>query len=107
MTKSPKRIYIAGCVTDGGRITENGYREKFDTAAAKVRILGHVPIDPTRLPHDHQRRWQDYMIEALHAMLDCDVVLALPCWKKSKGATIEVQLALRLGKEVIYVAGES
>lgn len=102
MTASPKRIYIAGCVTDGGRVSENGYRKKFDIAATNLRLLGHQPVDPTRLPHDHRRRWQDYMVEALHAMLDCDAVLALPCWKKSKGATIEVQLALRLNKEVIY-----
>lgn len=102
MTNSPKRIYIAGCVTDGGRITEDGYRQKFDEAAISVRLMGHTPIDPTRLPHNHQRRWQDYMIEALHAMIDCDVVLALPCWRRSRGATIEVQLALRLRKEVVF-----
>lgn len=103
MIESPKRIYIAGCVTDGGRITEQGYRQKFDTVAARVRALGHVPVDPTRLDHNHQRRWQDYMVEALHAMLDCDEVVALPCWKRSKGATIEVQLALRLNKPVKFI----
>lgn len=102
ITKSPKQVYIAGCVTNGGMIPEADYRKKFDTAAAKLRVLGHEPLDPTTLPHNHARRWQDYMIEALHAMLDCDAVLALPCWKRSKGATIEVQLALRLGKEVIF-----
>lgn len=102
ITKFPRRIYIAGCVSDGGRIKESDYRWKFDNAAARLRILGHTPVDPTRLDHNHARQWQDYMIEALHAMLDCDAVLALSCWKRSKGATIEVQLALRLGKEVIF-----
>lgn len=100
MTK--KRIYIAGCVTDGGRLTKADYEEKFYEASGRIFEAGHIPVNPTTLPHNHARRWQDYMIEALHAMLDCDAVLVLPCWKRSKGATIEVQLALRLGKEVIF-----
>lgn len=96
------RFYIAGCVTDGGRIKEKEYSRKFAEAEDAVRGMGHHPVNPTTLDHNHQRRWQDYMVEALHAMLDCDGVYALPCWRKSKGATIEVQLAIRLGKQVIF-----
>lgn len=99
---SPKRIYIAGCVTDGGRISEIGYKQKFAEACERVVQSGGIPVNPTTLDHNHRKRWQDYMIVALHAMLDCDAVLALPCWRVSKGATIEVQLALRLNKEVIF-----
>lgn len=103
MSESPKRIYIAGCVTDGGRYTEAGYSKKFADVEDRVRAMGHQPVNPTTLDHNHQRRWQDYMVVALHAMLDCDEVLVLPCWRRSKGATIEVQLALRLNKPVKFV----
>lgn len=96
------KCYIAGCVSDGGRLTETGYREKFAKAQQEVLDLGYQPVDPTALDHNHQRRWQDYMRVALRAMLDCETVYVLPCWLRSKGATIEVQLALRLEKKVIY-----
>lgn len=80
-----KRIYIAGCVTNGGMIPEANYTQKFIDAENLIRASGHEPLSPTMLPHNHARRWQDYMTEALHVMLDCDAVLALPCWKRSKG----------------------
>lgn len=96
------KCYIAGCITDGGRIVGNGYVEKFARAEEEVRALGLIPVNPVTLNHDHEKRWQDYMRVTLHAMLDCDTVYALSCWRRSKGATVEVQLALRLEKRVIY-----
>lgn len=106
MSESPKRIYIAGCVTDGGRYTEAEYSKKFTDAERRLRGAGHIPVNPTTLNHDHQKRWRDYMVVALHAMLDCDEVLALPCWRRSRGATIEVILALQLQKHVTFEQGE-
>lgn len=99
MGNQVKRIYIAGYIGND----PNAF-SKFVDAAAQIVIDGHIPVNPMALPHDnHNGSWEQYMVTDLHAMLDCDEVHALPCWKKSKGATIEVQLALRLNKPVRFV----
>lgn len=99
MVDRVKRIYIAGYI--GSDLLAP---QKFANAAAQIVVDGHIPVNPMALPHhSHNGSWTEYMITDLHAMLDCDEVYALPCWKKSKGATIEVQLALRLNKPVRFI----
>jgi len=94
-----KRFYIAGRIAN-----EDGYRVKFAQACSEVSRLGHRPISPCDI-HDNgcnHIEWAEWMVCDLHAMLDCDGVYALRDWRSSKGATIEVQLAMRLGKEIVY-----
>lgn len=47
--------------------------------------------------------WGDCMRIALYAMLKSHEVVMLPGWQDSKGATIERDLALRLGIPVLYL----
>lgn len=93
------RLYIAGRIAG-----EDNYQQKFAAACEEVRQLGHEPVSPCEIHDgcDHRDRWESWMICDLHTLLDCDGVYALRDWSWSKGANIEVQLALRLGKEVIY-----
>jgi hypothetical protein len=92
------RLYIAGRIAN-----ENGYRAKFAQACTEVLLLDHVPMSPCEIHDgcDHQA-WEQWMVCDLHTMLDCDGVYALRDWQSSRGATIEVQLAMRLGKEIVY-----
>lgn len=98
-TESPKRIYIAGAIAG-----EPHPERKFQAAAGILERLGYIPVNPfTVAPTTDGWSYEQYLIADLHAMLDCDEVVALPCWKRSKGATIEVQLALRLNKPVRFI----
>lgn len=92
------RFYIAGRISD-----ETDYWHKFQRAQQRLETDGHTAVNPCTL-HDGRegREWADFMIRDIKAMLDCDGIYALRCWRWSKGATIEVQLALRLGKVVVY-----
>lgn len=93
------KLYIAGRIAD-----ELDYQVKFAQACTEVLLLDHTPVSPCEIHTngcDHQE-WSEWMVCDLHAMLDCDGVYALRDWQSSKGATIEVQLAMRLGKEIIY-----
>lgn len=92
-----KRYYIAGRMAN-----EPGYVQKFLAAQDEVRLLGHEPIDPCTIHDGCCQSWSEFMHHDLRTMLDCDGIYALRDWRGSKGATIEIQLALRLGKEVIY-----
>ena len=45
--------------------------------------------------------WEEYLRNALRLMLTCDAVVALPGWRESKGARLEVYVALELGMPVV------
>lgn len=91
------KFYVAGCIGN-----DPNYQWKFELAGAEVIALGHEPVLPTEIHDGCCVSWEDYMRHDLKALLDCDGVYALRDWKRSKGATIEIQLALRLRKTVIY-----
>lgn len=92
------KLYVAGRIAD-----EIGHRAKFEWACAEVSSMGHEPVNPCELHPDCKHFvWEEWMVCDIHAMLDCDGVYALRDWKSSKGATVEVQLAMRLNKVIIY-----
>lgn len=92
------KLYIAGRIAD-----EKDYRAKFDRARAEVAAMGHEPVSPCDL-HDSctHELWEEWMVCDMHVMLNCDGVYALCDWVISKGATIEVELAEKLNKTIIY-----
>lgn len=97
MTK-PK-IYVAGKI---GGLSEQQYTELFKRGAAEAEALGYEAITPLDFPHDHDKSWQSYMKEDVTEMLKCDAVYALNNWRHSPGATIEIDIALKLGLNIIH-----
>lgn len=91
-----KRFYVSGAIAG-----HNGFREKFERGCEEVRALGHEPVNPCDFDGTNFT-WEECMVHDLHVLLDCDGIYALRDWKRSRGATIEIQLAMRLGKEVIF-----
>jgi len=92
-----KRIYIAGPMT--------GYEDYnyplFNLTAADLRKQGYEVINPAEngLPPDAE--WQEHMRVDIANMVTCDAVYRLPGWLQSKGARIEVNLAIELGLELL------
>lgn len=87
---------MAGKITDCANFIDN-----FAQGCDEVRAMGYDPINPC----DHMPEgwtYVQYLTYDLHLLLNCSAVYALSNWKESKGATIEVNLALALGKKVIY-----
>lgn len=92
------RLYIAGRIAG-----TNGYHQKFAEAKAELRALGHEPVSPIDVsPDSPDVSYEEHLTRDIKAMLDCEGVYALRDWKSSKGATIEIQLAMRLNKVIIY-----
>lgn len=94
-----KKCYIAGKI---GNLPEEVYKANFKRAEAEVCALFFEPVNPVELPHNHGKTWLEYMREDLTEMLKCDCVYAQKNWLRSKGARIEVFLALFLGIKVIF-----
>jgi hypothetical protein len=87
------RVYISGPVT--GMTDDN--RTEFQIAEAAIRHKGHEPVNPLTLAHDHGKTWAEYMKVDLEALLHVDAVLVLNGWQFSRGANIEVTLAVDIG----------
>lgn len=94
-----KRIYLSGRMTG---LPKFNY-PAFNAEAARLRGLGYHVENPAENPA--QPDWNSYMKQAIRQMLTCDVVAVLPGWMESKGACIEVNLARRLGLDVIDAEG--
>lgn len=103
-------IYLAGPIT--GYAQEN--LPAFLKAAEWLFARGYYPVVPHYVPayeHDGECPEADtypgvtgeghaglcHLRSDLIAMLNCDGVLALPGWELSRGATVEVDLARKLG----------
>jgi hypothetical protein len=90
------KIYIAGKITG-----DPDYYRKFQDAALKVRMAGHVVITPTCLP-DNLGTHDDYM-HCCYALIDVsEAVYFLKDWKDSPGATDEFRYAHHTGKHLFF-----
>lgn len=93
------KCYIAGKIGD---LNPTVYKDNFERAKREVIALGFEPVSPVDLPHNHGRSWSEYMREDIIAMLPCKYLYAQSNWKFSPGATIEVNLALSVGINIIH-----
>lgn len=93
------KAYIAGKI---GNLSPDDYKPKFERAAQVLLSTGYVPVIPYQLDHKPDSEWEDYMKTDIAAMLGCDAVYALNNWRSSKGARIEIGLAIKLNIPIIF-----
>lgn len=94
------KIYISGPITGIPSNNIHAFRE----AEEKIRSMGMNPI----VPHDFFEGvdtqdfvWEDYMKKCIKELMNCDAVVTIEGWNDSRGAQIEVDLARKLGFEVL------
>lgn len=94
------RYYLAGPMT--------GYPEynsdAFKAAASALREKGYGVVSPHELDAEEDltfTSWGEFLARDLQEVLKADGVVVLPNWEASKGARLEVDTALRLGKPVL------
>ena len=97
MADIPKRLYLAGPMS--------GVREYnfplFNSVAQQLRAQGHEVFNPAENKDGDTRQPRSfYMWLDIPALLESDAVVVLPGWEKSRGASLEVWLAIDLGLEV-------
>lgn len=107
------RIYIAGKVTGEPLAAVTA---KFGHAQMQLEMAGHRVINPLAVtaaacqdagndPKAGQwlkMDWQTAMKLTVAAMMTCDRVYMLADWRYSRGATIEHDLALKIGLPISY-----
>lgn len=87
------RIYIAGPMTG---IPDLNF-PAFHAAAARLRGIGHVAVNPAEINPDPVASWPVCMRQDIAKLVTCDAVALLPGWEKSRGATLEHHIAQQLG----------
>lgn len=102
MTTTKTTLYIAGPMTG---LPELNF-PAFHAAAAELRAKGIEAINPAEINPDKHMTWQACMRTDIAALVFCDGIYLLPGWRNSKGATLEHDIALRLGLGITYPEGE-
>lgn len=88
-------LYIAGPIT-----TDPDHREHFNSAFNVLTGLGYEAVNPVQLGDLPGDEWQSYLRRDLALLCKCDGVVVLPGWQGSEGASLEVDVAERLGMPV-------
>lgn len=94
------RIYIAGPMTN---LPELNF-PAFHREAARLRADGHDAVNPAELNPDGAS-WGDCMRRDIAELVTCDAIQLLPGWRQSKGATLEHDIAVRIGLVVFDPVG--
>ena len=99
MTAVLPTLYVAGGMSGYPGLNLGAFR------TAEVRLEGHgYPVlNPGRRKQVEGRSWEDWMILGLGDVFAADGVAVLPNWETSRGARLEVHVALELGKPVLPV----
>jgi len=91
------RVYIAGPMT--------GYYDNnfpaFSAEAARLRAMGYYVVNPAEVVADQGVPWHLCMRADIAALMTCTHIAMLPGWEKSRGATIERNLADELKIELL------
>jgi hypothetical protein len=90
------RIYISGPMTG---LPELNF-PAFHAAAAQLRAADFNVLNPAEINPDSGMSWQACMRADIKALCDCDAIVLLPGWQRSKGAQLELHLAHRLELDI-------
>ena len=93
-----EKVYISGKISG---IEKEAFL-LFENAENELIKSGFEPINPMKLPHNHDKSWHSYMKEDIIALCQCDRVIMLPNWKDSKGAIIENLIATMISIPIFY-----
>lgn len=91
------RLYLSGPMTGYPALNFPAFLE----AARELRARGHEVINPAELGEHDGWTWEQYLRRDIKAMLDCEGIVMLPGWVNSKGASLEYDIANRLGMKAM------
>lgn len=97
---SKRIIYISGPMTG---LPQNNF-PAFHAAAQDWRTAGYAVRNPAEVGEEVGLAWTDYMRKDLKLLAECNTIFLLQGWEKSQGAHLELQIAHRLGFDVLLQA---
>lgn len=94
-------IYVAGKVSGLPDLN----KPLFDSATKELRAFGYIVRNPHEICHGKKEDdWNGCMRECIAVLVKCNLVVLLPGWMESKGATLEYTIARSVGIRCIEYA---
>lgn len=93
-----KTVYISGKITG----MESDAEIIFSKAEDSLKKEYMAVVNPMKLNHSHDKKWESYMRVCIKALCDCDSIYLLENYSESRGALMELAVAKDLGLEIIY-----
>ena len=87
------RAYIAGPMSG---LPDHNY-PAFAEAARQLRAHGIDAVNPAENGLPAEAPWHMHMRADIAQLVTCEAIVLLPGWQASRGATLEHQIAKRLG----------
>ncbi len=91
------RFYISGPMTG---LPDLNF-PAFNAEAARLREQGFAVVNPAELNPDPQATWKQCMRLDIRHLVECDAIVMLPGWERSRGARLERHIAIELGLTVL------
>ena len=94
------KVYISGAIKND----PDNYMEKFARVQKHLEDQGIEVVNPTTLPHKHDKKYTSYMKEDTIELLKCDAIFMIWGWQEAGGAKFEHDVAKMCGIETMYGA---
>jgi hypothetical protein len=108
------KVYLSGPITGDPLAVDKFKMAQVYVAKAFPEAQIFNPIDipsPKFIQEDWENSdraiWSYYMHEAIRMMMNCDTIVMLEGWSASKGAVIELDLAIKLNMNIYYIDMEA
>lgn len=92
------RVYISGKISG---LDYNHVLLKFEAHEAALKSVGFDPINPLKNGLSPSASWKEHMRADIALLKTCDYIYLQADFTNSRGAMIELFLAIRWGKEII------
>ncbi len=101
MNAKKLRVYISGPISG----YEDLNRPAFERAKKNLIDYGFEPVSPLDQvkPGDPEKKYLEYMVDALHLLDSCDAICMIGDWPESYGALMEYLFAAREDKQRVYL----
>lgn len=90
-----RRWYLSGSVTN-----DPDFRDKFAYAEYQLKNRGYKVLNPVKHEKDG-KEWSYYLRKDLRKLTRCQGIILIDDWGNSKGARLELKVALELGLEAM------
>jgi hypothetical protein len=91
------KYYLSGAITK-----QPDFKKYFKDCEDELRGWGIFNIfNPAATDWPQDVKWETCMRYDLKNLMDCDVLVLLPNWKKSRGVALEIHIAKKLGIRIV------
>ena len=93
------KIYISGKVTG---FPIDAVSERFSMAESFLLDAGFDVVNPLKNGLAVSEPWERHIIKDIELLMGCEAIYMLDCWRSSRGARIEYNVALESGKYILF-----